>query len=447
MSKSIALISQTIVVMAVIAVSAMSEPLSHTVSATNHANPTNSLPDNKNRTAMRLQWNRKSLVQAYDTIGKRSPRWDKDARRALEMFAEMHSHVEDFTEIPIAILDAAHAAVTNGCDDALIRYFNMRWEDRTESFQLPQRIAESIERATALEKTQYSPFRKFNAYFHITDYLPNEYAPKAGEYFLQALQDKMMPIEEVYSSTMGLVDRLQHSEKFLDFYNRAEPILMKNWPNDSEIWTIKGYFYIQYAWVARGDGLADTVTEEGARLMEERLGKAEKALTKAWEINPHDARIARWMLTLELGQRKGRDRMEMWFQRAMRLNTNYYEACVCKLYYLEPKWYGSREDMLEFGHQCVTNSNWGPAIPLILVDAHEKFAEYLSPSERGNYWKDPTVWNDIKLAYNAVFSRTPDISYRKKFLQYALRAGDQAEIIRQLALIEKVEHPNRSRSL
>ena len=30
--------------------------------------------------------------------------------------------------------------------------------------------------------------------------------------------------------------------------------------------------------------------------------------------------------------------MELWFQRAMELNPNDYDACNYKLLYLEPKW-------------------------------------------------------------------------------------------------------------
>ena len=62
--------------------------------------------------------------------------------------------------------------------------------------------------------------------------------------------------------------------------------------------------------------------------------------------------------------------MELWFDRAMELDPNDYDACYYKLYYLEPKWYGSVKDMLDFGRECVDSKVWGGRVPLVLTDAH-----------------------------------------------------------------------------
>src|SRR5690349_1020259 len=36
-----------------------------------------------------LEWNRRTLVGAYDRVGKKNPRWDADARAALEALARV----------------------------------------------------------------------------------------------------------------------------------------------------------------------------------------------------------------------------------------------------------------------------------------------------------------------------------------------------------------------
>lgn len=92
-----------------------------------------------------------------------------------------------------------------------------------------------------------------------------------------------------------------------------------------------GEFYTDYAWDARGRGYANKVTEEGRRLMAERLGLAETALEEAWRLDPHDTLTAQWMLTVELGQGKGRARMEQWFRRAMAADPDNYQACMSKM--------------------------------------------------------------------------------------------------------------------
>jgi hypothetical protein len=83
--------------------------------------------------------------------------------------------------------------------------------------------------------------------------------------------------------------------------------------------------------------------------------RTERSNPNAWQLNPEDSRIADKMLEVELGQGEGRDRLELWFDRAMALNTNDYKACSTKLNYLMPKWYGSTKDMLQFGPECATN--------------------------------------------------------------------------------------------
>ena len=142
-------------------------------------------------------------------------------------------------------------------------------------------------------------------------------------------------------------------------------------------------------------------------------------------MNPRDARIPTKMLTVELGQGQGRQRMELWFNRAMAINTNDYDACSAKLYYLEPKWYGSTEAMLEFGRQCATNKAWGGHIPLILLDAHKSIQrQYVNDSQKTNYWKQPEVWTDLKTAFGRFFELNPDATgWYHDYAWYAYQAG------------------------
>ena len=113
------------------------------------------------------------------------------------------------------------------------------------------------------------------------------------------------------------------------------------------------------------------------------------------------------MMRVELGQGKGRPRMELWFKRAADLNPNYYDAFYAKLYYLEPKWYGSPKDMIEFGRECVNSKKWGGQVPLILKDAHEALIKYEPAKDKPGYWKRPEVWKDINAAFEKFFALNP----------------------------------------
>jgi hypothetical protein len=139
-----------------------------------------------------------------------------------------------------------------------------------------------------------------------------------------------------------------------------------------------------------------------------------------------DARIPLKMMTIALGQGQGRERMELWFDRAMKLDPNNTDACNSKLWYLEPKWYGSVEDMLAFGRECVHNTKWGGRVPLILVDAHIAIRnEFIPDTERSAYWSRPEVWADLKSAHTRFFELYPDASgWYPNYAWYAYQAGD-----------------------
>ena len=154
-------------------------------------------------------------------------------------------------------------------------------------------------------------------------------------------------------------------------------------------------------------GFAPSVSDQNWKLFAERLGLAGQALEQAWNLDPHNPEIANAMLRVELGQGQGRERLETWFTRALALDTNDYAACSTKLIYLQPKWFGSAEDLLAFGRQCARSTEWGGRIPLILVDSHEALANTMQRDERPQYWKNPAVWPDLKSAYEKFFSLTP----------------------------------------
>jgi hypothetical protein len=163
------------------------------------------------------------------------------------------------------------------------------------------------------------------------------------------------------------------------------------------------------AWQGRGGGYADKVSEEGWKLFFERLAVAENALTNAWRLDPTNWRIPTVMIRIDEGRQKDRADMESWFQRAMAFNPNNYLACSYKLHYLYPQWYGSRDDMIVFGKECVASKVWGGTVPLILSDAHREYWLPLDPSEeKTNYWKQPDVWPDIKVSFERFFELNPN---------------------------------------
>jgi hypothetical protein len=368
----------------------------------------------------RLDWNYKTTVDVYQSAGFKNKKWDAPAERALAEFACARADVLETNESSWEIISTnADDAVQAGCTDPMVNYLFIKYAmNQTNS---PKAFADAFSKtAQDMQASSYPSIRKFYACFRTAQQIQytwgtNQLAEENHFWNLAitnlgvALQDKFMPVTEIDDACYEAADNLLlNKNERTTFYYQVELPLFDNWTNTSVSWYLKGQYYIDFAWNKRGGGYADTVTAEGWKLFADDLDKAEKSLTHAWELNPKNPRIPTKMITVELGQGKGRDRMELWFNRAMELDPNDYDACSAKLYYLEPKWYGSTEAMLEFGRECVTNQAWGGHIPLILLDAHKSIQrQYVDGMEKTNYWKQPEVWADIHAAFERFFQLNP----------------------------------------
>ncbi|HTL55277.1 MAG TPA: hypothetical protein VL361_06335 [Candidatus Limnocylindrales bacterium] len=416
---------------------------------------TNSAPEGQSKELEhRRKWNLDTLVGDYERHGRRSPKWDEPAKAGLAIFARVRSlsDTAEGNELSKKVAAPIKTAVINGCDDPMVGYLYARYVTSQET-HTPKEQAEAFRSAAeALGKSEYAPVRKFYAALRIAIVLNpdgrntppevHDWRRHASQYLNQAVKDPAMPVAEVYEACDQLLQTVNNNARqYEEFYRAFEPAIFKNWPSEPSLYLLKGIFYTKYAWHARGTAYANKVTDKGWQLFSERLAEAETALDKAWEMNPRDPRVACEMLSVELGQGKGRERMELWFKRATDLNPNYYDAFSAKLYYLEPKWHGSPEEMLKFGRECVDSKKWGGHVPLILRDAHEALARYLDKEEQPDYWKRPEVWKDLKAAFEKFFKLNPDeIGWRHNYALYAYRAEQWEDLNRQIPLLGEINY-------
>jgi len=398
-----------------------------------------------------LKWNLATLQGDYESQGHRNPKWDKDAVEALKNFAGIRVQPEDNLETRADLVGySAESAVNAGCDDPLIKYLYCRYAPGSSAKTLSQRQDEFRLIAKDMEKSGYSPVRKFYANVSAAEWLwarrntnlwpeVRQFRSVALEDLGQALQDKTLPGEEAYQACDAFFQMVGRNDRELtNAYVTIQKLLFNNRPKWATAYLIKADYYLLYAWHGRGNGNADQVTEEGWRLFRERLAESEQALNRAWALDPKNARTPVLMIQVAEGQQKKRPEMESWFQRAMNLDPNNYEACRGKLHYLYPQWYGSREDMLAFGRECVASTNWGGHVPLILVDAHSELVGSLSAANRDAYWELPDVWPDIKAAYEKFSQANPNATrFRYPYAAYAFRCGQWQDFNEQIALLRK----------
>lgn len=378
-------------------------------------------------------WNQQTAMEQFEKVGRHDPKWDALAKDGLRNFvATQNNHAESYQ-----LLGKAIAA---GCDDPFIAYLYARDSEQFADRQTADiRLRDAAKRMAA---SQYPASRKELAAVRALEHylklevdkyraggaLPADLKPSLNEMTPACLKGwhemaaepgvPEWPLQDIATRLLDL--ELWPEMDRIHFFEAVYPPLEKALPKSATPLLVKGKFYIKYAWDARGGGWADSVTAEGWRLFGERLAEARKALDAAWAIDPHNSEIAQEMLTVALGENWPRDRMEAWFDRAMAENPDNYQACSRKLYYLEPKWNGSVEQMMAFGHECLEGGNWTANIPFILLEAHRELAQYAGDT----YWSKPQVWADVRAIYEPLLKATGVNPYaRSAYCYYACRAG------------------------
>ena len=376
------------------------------------------------------------LQQGYHDTARTNAAWDSQVLRAFEAFAD-YSRVST-TNWPA--LQKALAGVPAGCDDPMIQYMRARYR---EEFQPEDKSATELLRAhEAMLRSQYHPLFKFFAGMRAVKSArtadktadrgnPIEWTTTSLE---DLARDTNAAVDEVFDAA-GIWLNHSRSKDWIKFVTSdLEGILERNWGQSERWFRFCGDMEVARAWGERGGGWASSVTDQGFQGFEEHLDKAEKVLTKAWQMNSNSAGTAYLMMRVELGQGQGRARMETWFNRAMTLETNYYDAAHLMSFYLEPRWYGSEAAALAFARSCVASKKWGGEVPLVLAQLHHSLAKYYQQTNSA-YWQRPQVWRDVKSSYEKFFTLNPDAAgWRHNYAKDAYDCGQPAVFLQQTKL-------------
>ena len=173
----------------------------------------------------------------------------------------------------------------------------------------------------------------------------------------------------------------------------------------------------------------------------EMLGDASKIAEQAWQRDPSDGRAAKFILqilNIQVEHDVQMQQMETWFDRAIAADSDDREPYDLKFRYLLWGNHFSHEALLEFGHQCLRSQNWRGGIPLLVVSAHERLADV--SGDRQMYFQQPTVWSDVREAYEGDLINFPDdLQRRCEFAKYACLCGQWETADKQFARIG--DHP------
>ena len=398
--------------------------------------------------------NLNSALEAYDKVGRKNPKWDDAARAAIRAFVQPVFDPRRKPEDQQRRLATVKKPIDLGCDDPLVRYFHVLVV-ADEGAATPDELKQlRKDVALALMDSDYPADRKVWAITHYAGaWLParnRKVGPTSAAEVAQvdrAMERAFELFPEVLKVTdgpkalalaermMGLAERRtwfgragEPRQKFdrKATYERLHAAMVGGMPGSAYPHLFMGEFYTKYAWDARGSGYADTVTEQGWKDFRARLAVAEKALVKAYELDPGEPQSSAAMITVCMGLSKPRPEMEKWFRRATAANPDSHDAYEKKLLYLEPKWHGSVEEMLEFGRECRDGENWLGGIPLKLTDVHERLAEM--SEDRVAYLSHEEVWAEVSEVYETYLKMYPPVNgTRARFVKLCVETGHWKE--------------------
>jgi hypothetical protein len=117
------------------------------------------------------------------------------------------------------------------------------------------------------------------------------------------------------------------------------------------------------------------------------------------------------MMTVVLGQQLPRDQMELWFQRGIKADPDNFSLYMKKRWYLLPRWYGSNDEVWNFGLECSTSTNWSAKIPIMLAESITDAGDRDSA-----VYARPEVWTPLEKVYRAYLDHYPkSVHYRSLF--------------------------------
>lgn len=370
----------------------------------------------------------------YLKIGKKSPTWDRSILRAFTNYAEVRSGLNGTNSSSYWRSDF-NRAIESGCDDALVKAYALRVDGGLgRRAHREEQMKAWTNAAGALEKTGYSAYQKFYMNLCAVNALraatgTNSYWEVAYFYDLAlthmetVLANRDTPAEELMRVVTEFLESLKWSNNGRSqILDRAEPMVKQRLGNSWHGLHLKGVMEAERAWLARGGKSARQTTQEQWDGYYKHAGVAEKAFAKAWKKQPR-VETAIEMIRLQLCYSNTRDRMEYWFEEAMRLRTNSYDAAYAKYHYLKPIWHGTRRDQHSFARECVGSTNWGGNVPLIMIDYHNDVASGFRDKEE--YYARMSVWSEIDEALTKFFKLNPDAEgWHHDYFWYAYVAKD-----------------------
>ena len=168
---------------------------------------------------------------------------------------------------------------------------------------------------------------------------------------------------------------------------------------------MRGAYLIKFAWLARGNGRASTVSEEGWRKFHDRLGRAGKDLEKAHELAPQYPHASALLITVAMGLSED---SKPYFERAIKIRPGFLPAYERRAIHLAPKWGGSVEALRDLAREALADGS-DPALGVAAFRVHQELAGHAGHDPRGHFSQE-SVREQLEAALGRTLEAYPHSS-------------------------------------
>jgi len=195
--------------------------------------------------------------------------------------------------------------------------------------------------------------------------------------------------------------------------------------------------YRSYGWYARGSDYADKVTDEAARLLEERLGQSFACLRQAKKLLANEPDSAFYAIAMRvcLGANVNREVYEKIFEDGVEHTPDYTSIYEYKCYYLLPRWYGETGEWETFARAMSKRED--------IPGSEEIFARCaLYLRDLGLFYQEFSAtddsWNELKTSFHALEADYPDsLEIKSVFCLISAKLCDYQEARAQMQLLHQ----------
>jgi len=178
-----------------------------------------------------------------------------------------------------------------------------------------------------------------------------------------------------------------------------------------------------YAWHARGGGWANTVTDEGWRLMGERLDKAKSLLDSVYDRRLECPQWVNTMQSVALGQGWPDDKVKSMLDEAIAAWPEYWLYYFSEARRLLPRWGGAPGEWEKFSRSF-------PG------DLGKELSARIPWAQQWAYWnlfRDTDVpWSQMKAGFERMVQRYPDSTRTKSAFAVFAGMADDRETCKRL---------------